>query len=60
MSIPRDVGQLLIQKLDLGAVTPTEAKQHAKRYGVELVGRTRADVVRAICKNLTPTAKGAQ
>ena len=48
MALPRDVAQMLVNKLDLGHITPTEAKAHAARHGVNIQGRTREQVSRAI------------
>lgn len=50
MSIPKDVSQLLLMKLDTNAITPKEAKDHAKRYGLVITGRTREQVSRAISR----------
>ena len=46
--IPRDVGQLLISKLDMRAVTLKDAKAHAARYGVTIQARTADKAAREI------------
>lgn len=52
MSIPRDVAQMLIEKLDLGHCTAKEAKEYAARWhGVTLTSRTRERLAREIASN---------
>jgi len=46
--IPRDVGQMLITKLDLGHIKVSEAVQHASLYGLQLTARTRSALVKQI------------
>jgi len=53
-TLPRDVAQMLVTKMDLNAITPTDAKAHASRYGVTLTGRTREQVVRSIGQQMEP------
>ncbi len=54
-TIPRDVGQLIITKLDLRQITPREAREHAaKWYGVTVAGRTREAVAHNIGKAMAP------
>lgn len=55
-TLPKDVAQMLITKLDLGHATPKETKEHAARYGVTLVGRTREQVARSIGKAIEKPA----
>ena len=51
--LPRDVAQMLIEKLDLESIRPIDAKSHALRiYRVELSGHTRSQVVKSIGKNM--------
>ena len=52
-TIPQDVAQTLITKLDLRHITTTEAKEHARRYGVALSGRTREQLARSISRSTT-------
>jgi len=52
-TIPRDVAQTLIAKLDQKHIRPGEAKAFAqKHYSVTLPGRSREQVANAICAHL--------
>lgn len=52
-TLPRDVAQTLITKLDLNHISPKAAKEHALRYyGIELQGRTRDQVARDIGRKM--------
>lgn len=47
-TLPRDVMQMVVEKLDRNQTTPTEAKEFVlKTYNVALSGRTREQVVRS-------------
>lgn len=51
-TLPRDVMQMLVEKLDRNLVTPSSAKEHAlKVYGVAIDGRTKARVIRSLIEN---------
>lgn len=47
-------GSTLIEKLDRGYVTVKEAKDFARRFRVELEGRTKEQVIRSISRNMEP------
>lgn len=55
MSIPRDIAQMLIEKLDRNFSTVKEAKAHAAIYGVVLTERTREKVAREIARAIEPS-----
>lgn len=55
MNIPRDVAQMLIEKLDRNLATVKETKTHAALFGVTLSGRTRVQVAREIGRAIEPT-----
>jgi chorismate mutase len=59
MTLDRATAQLLITKLDLRAITPTEAKAHAARWcNVKLTGRTREQVIGSISRAIPKAPVG--
>lgn len=53
--LPRDVGQMLVSKLDRGLIRPSEAINFAHHtYGVTLTGRTRDSVARSVINHMEP------
>lgn len=52
--IPADIKQLVVTKLDLGHISPLEARTFIKNVcGVTLHGRTRDRLVQEICRHGT-------
>lgn len=44
------VAQDIVTKLDLGAITLKEAKQFAKRFGLNATGRTKEQFIRSLIR----------
>lgn len=52
MGIDRQTVQTIVMKLDTGAVTLKEAKDFAKRFGAKPEGRTKAQFIKALFRQL--------